>query len=112
MAENSTDTVLPKSEPRTTVEKVIFWLLWIVLLLPAIVLLIGIGGRLGVGVLLLLPVVIQLGIHGISLKWFLDEGKSFSKSMLMLLGGTGVLYFLALGSCVVMLMSLSGANFH
>lgn len=110
MAENSTDTVPPKSEPRTTVEKVIFWLLWIVLLLPAIVLLISIGG--GLGVLLLLPVLIQLGIHGISLKWFLDEGKSFSKSMLMLLGGTGALYFLALGSCVVMLMSLSGANFH
>lgn len=109
MAENPFNTTGTQVEPRTVGQKVIFWLLWGTLIIPAIILLIGIGQ---LGLLLLLPVLIQFTVHGMALKWFLDTAKPFSKSMLMLLGGTGLLYFLALGSCVVLLMGLSGSNFH
>lgn len=109
MAENSVDTIAVQTEPRTVGQKVIFWLLWVVLLVPAIMLLITVGEF---GLLAFLPVLIQLAIHGVALKWFLDTAKPFSRSMLMLLGGTGLMYFLALGSCVVLLMSLSGSGFH
>lgn len=108
MAENSADTMAAQAESRTTGQKVIFWLLWGILLVPPILLILGAGADL----ILYVPLLIQLTIHGMALKWFLDTMKPFSKSMLMLLGGTGLLYFLALGSCVVLLMSLSGANFH
>lgn len=110
MADNSVETVASPVEPRTVGQKVIFWLLWVILLTPVIILLVAtLTDSMGI---LLLPALIQAAIHGVSLKWFLDTAKPFSKSMLMLLGGTGLMYFLALGSCVVILMSLSGSNFH
>ncbi len=109
MADNPVDNAIAKSEPRTVGQHVIFWLLWGILIIPAIILLTGFGQ---LELWMLLPVLMQLVIHGISLQWFLDTAKPFSKSMLMLLGGTGLLYFLALGSCVVLLMGLSGSSFH
>lgn len=109
MPDNPVDKTDAKPEARTVGQNVIFWLLWGTLIIPAIILLIGIGQF---ELWVLLPVLVQLTIHGISLQWFLDTAKPFSKSMLMLLGGTGLLYFLALGSCVVLLMGLSGSSFH
>lgn len=94
---------------RYTGQKILFWLLWVMLLIPALILMINAAE---LGSIVLLPVILQSIIHGFSLKWFLDADKPFSKSMLMLLGATGLMYFLIFGSCVVLLMGLSGANFR
>lgn len=103
-------TNTPTHYIRSTSDHVAFWVLWVLFLIPVIFLLMmTIGG--GVSIILL-PLLAQLAIHGIALKWFLDSSKPVSKSLLMLLGGTGALYFLILGGCVVMLMGLSGASFH
>ncbi|WP_298611423.1 hypothetical protein [uncultured Thiothrix sp.] len=93
----------PASYLRSTSDQVAFWVLWVLLLLPAIVLLMMVIGS--VGGLILIPLLAQLGIHGMALKWFLDLSKPTSKALLMLLGGTGVLYFLAFSGCVIMLFT-------
>ena len=103
-------TNVPTQYERSTGQHITFWVFWVLLLIPAMFLLVMIAGS--VGGILLLPVLAQLVIHIMAIKWFLDLGKPVSKAFLMLLGGTGLLYFLTLGSCVVMLMGLSGANFH
>lgn len=95
---------LPKSYVRSTNDHIAFWILWGLLLLPVLFLLLMIVGG-GFSIIALLPLA-QLVIHGMALKWFLDMTKPMSKSLLMLLGGTGVLYFLGLGSCVIMLMTV------
>lgn len=103
MVEPTTTASTPPVYLRSTSDQVAFWLLWVLLLIPAIfLLLMTMGGGLSVILLALVP---QLFIHGFSLKWFLDSSKPFSKAMLLLLGGTGLLYFLAFSGCVLLIFT-------
>ncbi|MFZ1386961.1 MAG: hypothetical protein WBP46_20520 [Thiolinea sp.] len=101
----------PANYVRSTGQQIAFWILWILLLIPLITFLLMIVGG-GIDTLITLAVLLQMLIHGFALKWFLEPNKPFSKVMLMLLGGTGALYFLVLGSCAIMLFNLSGAGIH
>ncbi|TXH69642.1 MAG: hypothetical protein E6Q83_09500 [Thiothrix sp.] len=95
---------------RSSNEKILFWILWGIFALP---LLIGLLMTLGsMGGILLIPCLIQLAILVVSILWLRSPDKPFSKVMWLLVGGSVLLYFILLGSCVVMLMGLSGANFH
>lgn len=96
--DNPTNAVT--SYVRSTSDQVVFWILWTLLLIPAIFLLMMIVGG-GVS-MVLLPFLVQVAIHGLALKWFLDANKPMSKSLLMLFGGTGLLYFLAFSGCAIM----------
>lgn len=96
-------TQAPASYVRSTSDQVVFWVLWVLLLLPAILLLMMVIGS--VGGITLLPLLAQVLIHGMALKWFLDLSKPMSKVLLMLLGGTGLLYFLAFSGCVILIFT-------
>ena len=93
----------PSTYVRSTSDQIAFWILWVLLLIPAIWLLMMVIGS-GFGILLLL-LLAQIAIHGFALKWFLDLSKPVSKALLLLLGGTGLLYFLAFSGCVIMLFT-------
>lgn len=95
----------PAHVSRTTGEKIAFWILWSILLTPALIL----WGQGSMGILLSLP---QVAIHVLSVVFFLST-RPFSKVMLVLLGGTGLLYFLAFGSCVAILFfGMGNGGFH
>lgn len=95
----------PTHVSRTTGEKIAFWILWSILLTPALIL----WGEGFEGILLSLP---QVAIHVVSVLFFLST-QPFSKVMLILLGGTGLLYFLAFGSCVaIVFFSMGNGGFH
>ena len=96
-------TTAPSSYTRSNNDKIVFWILWALLLLPVIWLIMMVIGS-GFSLMLLL-LVAQIAVHGISLKWFLDPSKPMSKVSLILLGGTGLLYFLAFSGCVIMLFT-------
>lgn len=96
-------TTAPSSYTRSNNDKIVFWILWVLLLLPVIWLIMMVIGS-GFSLMLLL-LVAQIAVHGIALKWFLDLSKPMSKVSLMLLGGTGLLYFLAFSGCVIMLFT-------
>lgn len=92
------------SQGRDSSEKWVFWLLWTLFLLPA----------LAYGVIVLagsvfsvttIPVLIQFAILGVSLAWFLKAERPFSQVMWLLVGGSVLLYFLLLGSCVVLIFT-------
>jgi hypothetical protein len=97
-------TQAPASYVRSTSDHVAFWTLWVLLLIPAIFLLMMAVGSGGFSIILL-PLLVQLVIHGLALKWFLDLAKSMSKVLLLLLGGTGLLYFLSFSGCVILLFT-------
>ncbi|MFM2319793.1 MAG: hypothetical protein RLZZ215_2414 [Pseudomonadota bacterium] len=97
-------TQAPASYVRSTSDHVAFWILWVLLLIPAIFLLMMAVGSGGFSIILL-PLLAQLVIHGLALKWFLDLAKSMSKVLLLLLGGTGLLYFLSFSGCVILLFT-------
>ena len=79
---------------RTVAETLVFWLIWVLTLIP-------IGYFLFLSVmfeeLLLLPfILLQLGLHGIAIKHFLNTQHRFFTSMLWLVGGTCIVYILFL----------------
>lgn len=93
----------PTNYVRSTSDQVAFWILWVLLLIPALALLVmTIGGGLSI---VLVPLFVQLVIHGITLKWFLEMTKGMPRIMLMLLGGSILLYFLAFSGCVIMVFT-------
>ncbi|HPY39997.1 MAG TPA: hypothetical protein PLM98_05730 [Thiolinea sp.] len=96
-------TTEPSSYTRSNSDKIAFWILWVLLLLPVIWLIMMVIGS-GFS-LMWLPLVAQIAVHGLALKWFLDLSKPMSKVLLMLLGGTGLLYFLAFSGCVIMIFT-------
>lgn len=99
-----TDSIpVPNRYLRSTSDYVAFWLLWVILLLPVMMLIMMVIDS-GVSIVLL-PLLAQLVIHGIALTWFLDRRKPSSKALLMLLGGTGLLYFLAFSGCVILIFT-------
>lgn len=97
-------TQVPASYVRSMSDQVAFWILWVLFLIPVIFLLIMAVGSGGFSIILL-PLLVQLVIHGVALKWFLDLAKPMSKVLLMLLGGTGLLYFLSFSGCVLLLFT-------
>lgn len=88
---------------RDTGEHVVFWMLWVIFLLPALWLgLLALGGGFG---FMLIPLLIQISILVVSLIWFLGAKQPFSKVMWLLVGGSVLLYFILFGSCVVMIFN-------
>jgi hypothetical protein len=89
---------------RSTGETITFWLLWLLLSLPVFYGFLLFSEMSGLN-LLILPIFAQLALHAYSAWLFFDKNQSFSKTLMWLLGGTGVLYMLFIGGCFVALLS-------
>lgn len=100
----------PTKAVRSISQKIAFWLCWVVLLLPALyaIYLLFTTGR-EIFILFLLSGT-QLFIHDASFRWFSDSNKPFSKVMLLLLGATGLVYFLVI-SCILIFIRLLMVGF-
>lgn len=96
----------PNTPPytRSTGETITFCLLWVLLLIPLIFGILLISDTNGGGILLL-PVIAQTTIHIYSAWLFVNKQQIFSKSLVWLLAGTGSIYMLLFGGCVVMLFT-------
>jgi hypothetical protein len=97
----------PNTPPytRSTGETITFWLLWVLLLIPLIFGILLISNTTGGGILVL-PIIAQIAIHAYSVWLFFNKSQTYSKSLMWLLIGTGIIWMLFVGGCFVMLMGI------
>ena len=98
---------------RSTGEKLTFWLLWILLLIPLIItILLALDANDMFGALLLIPILAQILIHTFAAWLFFNTNKPFSSSLLWLLGATSLIFMLLVGGCFVAVFGYSNLNMH
>jgi heme/copper-type cytochrome/quinol oxidase subunit 4 len=92
---------------RSTGETIAFWLLWVLFLIPLIFAILLLSDTNGLSILLI-PIIVQIAIHAYSAWLFLNKQQAYSKSLMWLLGGTGIIYMIFIGGCFVAVFGLSG----
>ena len=94
---------------RSTGETITFWLLWVLFLVPLIFAIFLVLDIDGFG-LLALATIAQIAIHSYSAWLFFNKQQPFSKALIWLLIGTGLIYMLFVGGCFVAISG--GLNLH
>ena len=93
---------------RSTGETITFWLFWVLFLVPLIVAIALVGNSNGIG-LLAVAIIAQIAIHIYSAWLFFNKKQPFSKALIWLLIGTGLIYMLFVGGCF---WQLANINMH
>ena len=90
--------------PRTAAETWVFWIVWLLTLIPSIYFLfISVMYQ---EVLLAPLILLQFGLHTIAMRHFLNKQQVLSTALLWLIGGTCIIYILFISGFFIILTAL------